>query len=354
MTVAVSASHEWQDACAPTTDGGQATVAVDPVAAFQLALFATDERLRNAAAESLWPREHVDRCEMEVNDADFGSLPYPQRVAALIIASAICKQPGSVMRHRVLPMHRFDVARRDDGGPERIFRFGVRHGVERLVDPVGNELSWSHGAVFRLPHGLSETVRGMSRWGGIDRAFYTRQCAWEIDNRSIGLRIPSLIRSRAIRARSPAVLVDHEGTVMTGGFANAIITDDRVRIDPQQLLRLESGGLSGAFLSFFNEVPIVRGRRPSAAILSLEIGPSIDAPVIMRTLTGDPSPRYDIESVVGVGMRRIPAFEGETIGELEWIARNVGVRQGGRLRASFEYHPLHPRRFAASEEKGGA
>ena len=84
MTVAVSASHEWQDACAPTTDGGQATVAVDPVAAFQLALFATDERLRNAAAESLWPREHVDRCEMEVNDADFDSLlPHEYHGSAL-------------------------------------------------------------------------------------------------------------------------------------------------------------------------------------------------------------------------------------------------------------------------------
>jgi hypothetical protein len=328
-------------------------VRVDPATAFQLARFADDERVRDAAAESLWPREYVDRCDIEASDGDFATVPFAERVVALLVASSLCLHPNRAKSLGVVPLYDFLSPPRHRDAPVRRFRIGARPRVERAVLPTGREQAWSRAAVFRLPGSLFETVTQVSRWGGINRRLYHGECAWQVDERSIGLSIPRLIRSRAKTASGGVQLVDHEGCIVPGfdSVARAIVHDGRVEIDPSLLLRLESGGLAGAFLSFANSVPSFRHRYPPDAILSLEIGPSLDAPVVMRTLTGRLEPRFDVTAVVGRDMRSIPAFGGETVRSLAVIAEMVGVWQGGCVRASFEHHPLHPRHFASVDDR---
>ena len=74
-------------------------VRVDPATAFQLARFAVDERVRDAAAESLWPREYVDRCDIEASDGDFATVPFAERVVALLGPSAVSMVPGAQCGH---------------------------------------------------------------------------------------------------------------------------------------------------------------------------------------------------------------------------------------------------------------
>lgn len=342
----------WPYAAAPMAP----SIRVDPEAAFQLAVFAEDERVRDAAAESLWPREYVERCDIEANDCDFAEVPFAERVAALIVASSICLHPNQAMRHRVSPLHQFLVPERRIGKPRRYFRIGASPRRGRVVRPTGREEAWRHAAVFRLPESIRETTVNITNWAVSGREIYFGECVWRIDERTMSLSIPRLVRSRAKTSAGGVHLVDHDGSIVPSfeGLARAMVLDGRIELDPSLLLRLESGGLAGAFLSFKNTLPSIWFRQPPDATLSLEIGPSLDAPVVMRTVTGDPSPRYDVISVVGRGMRSIPAFEGATVAALAQVARLVGVWQGGFLRASFDHHPLRARDAAGSIDEGAS
>jgi hypothetical protein len=148
-------------------------------------------------------------------------------------------------------------------------------------------------------------------------------------------------------------LVDHDGHALPqfGNLADFSSSDHWIEFDPSFLMRLESGRVAGGFFSYETEVPPCVSSRRTAATLSIEIGPSSQAPVVMRTLVGNLTPRYDVDAVVGRHMRSIPAFEGATIDDLDRIARTVGVWQGGFLRASFEHHPLR-RSDPASRSQG--
>lgn len=119
-----------------------------------------------------------------------------------------------------------------------------------------------------------------------------------------------------------------------------LVAKGRLELDSPLILRLAAGGLAGAVISFYHRWPNMRGHHRRDAALSLEIGPSLDEPLITSFFKGNFEPRYMVDEILP--SKRVPVrlLGGATIDELHVIAREVGVWHGDRLRGSFAYHPL--------------
>lgn len=325
-----------------TRSTGLDRVRVNAYAAFQLMLFSATPEVRNAAAEALWPREYAEASSLLVNDGSEHGLSYPERVAALLIASAICRYPSSAKMYRVVPRYSFDVASKQGQTRNcaRIFQFGADGATDRLVDPCGRETRWTHSACFALPDSLEDTVMRRTYWGGVRRGQYRSSYRWEVTASTLRLSLGSIVRSRIALADLEPKLIDAQGAEVPGsrGSAWAICAGNGldIEVDPEMLFALESGRLSGAVLSFSNHMPIVRSSRPRDIQLSLEIGPSLESPVIARLLKGDLSPRYDIPIVETRSLIELPSLDGALVASLDQIAQRVGVGQADRLRGSFQ------------------
>jgi len=323
----------------------QKTIRLNASAAFQLLVAARSEAVREAAAEALWPRELAEKSQLDCNDVPFESLPYSERVLALIVASVIERNPRQVKRLRVQPLYRFLVP-----GPAQCSSrvFCMRGYVEdqRVVGPAGNARSWQVSCAFVLPRDAEDTVLQKCNWGVVEAQHYRRTYKWVVGRGGVRLDIHRRVQSRALRAWSEPALLSHTGERLAddGPWVKKLFSQCDISLDSSLILRLCAGGLAGAVISFENSLPIVRGRKPRDATLSIEIGPGIESPAVGAYFKGDLSPRYELKGVLPSTHVSVGIVGGQTIKELHAIAQEVGVWHGDRMRGSFLYHPLREAR----------
>jgi hypothetical protein len=320
------------------------TITLQASAAFQLLVAAESECVRDAAAEALWPRRFADQCCLDCSHQPFASLPFSERVLALLVASVLAKNPRSAAKLRAVPLYRF-LAPPADGasnGGSRVFRvLGGR--VPRVVcGPDGHSRTLTLNAAFVLPTDAIDTVIQCCSWGTVERQPYSDEYRWQVTERGIHIDLGSRMCSRALAVANSPVLLTESGNLLYEHTSNMLqlFSGGRLSADSALLLRLAAGGLSGAVIAFGNRLPIVRGHRPRNATISIEIGPSLDAPLVATHFKGDLSPRYNLAGVLPSDRVNVATLGGRTIDELHAIARCVGVWHGGRIRGSFHYHPL--------------
>jgi hypothetical protein len=247
----------------------------------------------------------------------------------------------------VLPLYAFDtpelarvrgsVFRIREGRPGRSNRV-----VREIVDPRGRRNRFTRNAAFTVPDSAYSTVMQCCSWGSVEFQPYRKEYRWELDEHGASLNISSRARSRCHAAWSTPTVISASGEHLTEmhGEIDKIFGGGTISLDSGLLLRLAAGALAGAVISFDNQLPIVRGRRPRDATISIEIGPGVKSPLIGAHFKGDLSPRYEIDDIVGSSRVEVPILGGATIAELDTIARQVGVAHGSCIRGSFHHHPL--------------
>jgi hypothetical protein len=337
-TVAASVDPATAASVAPSKGP---VIALNTSAAFQLLVAAGSPEVREAAAEALWPREFADQCELECNTARFEDLCLADRVRALLVASVIDRNPRSAKKLGVEPLYHFD-APQYSRARGSIFRMQNGRVAREFVDPRGRRQRLTRNAAFTVPDSAYGTVMQCCNWGSVEFQPYRAEYRWQLDERGASLNISSRARSRSYASWSTPSVVSASGEHLTEveGDLDEIFGTGRIALGSGLLLRLAAGALSGAVIAFDNQLPIVRGRRPRDATISIEIGPGVKSPLIGAHFKGDLSPRYEIDDIVGSSRVEVPILGGATIAELDVIARKVGVAHGCRIRGSFHHHPL--------------
>lgn len=313
-------------------------------AAFQLLVAAEDEAVREAAAEALWPRELIQPQDLECNDVPFESLSYADQARALLVASVVEANPSSATRLRVEPQYHFLASppASDGSGPQRLFRMGCRANAPSVRRPWGMASRWKRAATFAVPANACETMMQVCSWGAREREPYRSQYQWTVDPLSVSINVSNRLALRAgTSCRRPVLVsVDGEELPFFNDSVVPLILTRKIELSSGLIVRLCAGSLNSSVISFGNQLPIVRGHRPRDATLSLEIGPSLDSPVIGSYFKGNFEPRYNLAPVVPKFRLGVQALGGRTVAELHGIAQRVGVWHGRHLRGSFTYHPL--------------
>ena len=323
------------------------SIALDSSAAFQLLVCASSQDVREAAAEALWPRQYADQNELECSHERFADLPFDTRVLALICASVIARQPSSTHKLRAVPLYEFLAPPRSSvhSAERPVFRIQSGRAARTLTMPGGSPQTLARNAAFVLPGCADDTVIQRCSWGRVECEPYSDTYQWCLDDSSVYLNLSNRARTRARWGSQAPVIISASGEQLheLSSPLQRIFQGERISLGTSMLMRLAAGGLSGAVIAFDNQLPIVRGRRPRDATLSIEIGPDLESPLVGRCFKGDLSPRYGL-NCIGLGGRvRVSLREGRTIAELDLIARKVGVWHGTRIRGSFQYHPQRAR-----------
>lgn len=326
-------------------------VQLNASAAFQLLVGASNDSVRDAAAEALWPRELINLSDLDCNEAPFESLPYHERALALLVASMIDADPSRATRLRVVPLYEFLAPRNHSQSPghRRIFRMRGGSDGPSVRRPIGATRRWSTTAAFAVPSSACATAMQICSWGSREREPYSEQYRWRVDARAATLGLSSRLSSRALATHMRPMLVSASGEEMSSIHyrPEELLANRRLDIDSAMILRISAGALAGSVISFYNQLPIVRGRRPRDATFSLEIGASLDEPLIASLFKGNFEPRYCLDGILPNMRVPVRLLKGATIDELHQIARDVGVWHGSRLRGSFAYHPLASAAIAA-------
>jgi hypothetical protein len=317
------------------------TIRLNASAAFQLLVAAESQAVREAAAEALWPRDLAALSQLDCNDVPFESLPYAERALALLVAAVIEANPRQATRLRVQPLYRF-LTPGWETGSTRVFRMRRNAPDQRVVTLLGGARAWRATSAFVLPQFAEDTVRQLCGWGTEEQRHYRRSYPWVVGAEGARLDIPSRVKGRARRSWETPVLISHAGERLCtlDQWVNKLFTTSAIELDSSLILRLCAGGLAGSVISFSNQLPIVRGRRPRDATLSIEIGPSIESIAVGAFFKGDLDPRYDLTGVLPSARVRVGLVGGQTIDALHDIAQHVGVWHGERIRGSFLHHPL--------------
>lgn len=215
----------------------------------------------------------------------------------------------------------------------------------RMVTPRGHATRWSRSFAFTLPSAVFETVMQVCGFGSREQWPYKSELRWSTDDGWLRINLSSCAFKRAMRTYTEPALVSSDGEELPRALysIDTLFAERRVALDSGLMLRLASGNLAGAVLSFANEAPIVRGRRPRDITLSLEFGRSVDDPVKCSFMKGDLSPRYELEGIVPSKWVEVPVLGGDTVASLHEIATCAGVVHGPCVRGSFWHHPLHRR-----------
>lgn len=320
------------------------SITLNASAAFQLLVAAESEAVREAAAEALWPRRYADQCDLDCSHRPFATLPFPTRVLALLVASVIARNPRSSAKLGVVPLYRFLAPPVDrwntEGSP--VFRVQDGRAPRTVCDPCGQPRTLARNAAFVLPDSALATVIQRCDWGQVERQPYQDEYRWRVSGSGASIDLSGRMCSRIFAAGDSPRLLDASGAPLSEHAPSLlrIFSGATISLDSALLIRLAAGGLSGAVIAFDNQLPIVRGRRPRDATISLEIGPSLDAPIVASSFKGDLSPRYDLSGIVPSQRIPVATLGGRTIDELDAIARSVGVWHGSRIRGSFHHHPL--------------
>jgi hypothetical protein len=303
-------------------------------AAFQLLLFATNQRVRDAAARALEPRARVGDSEMKCHDSDFGSLPFAERIAARLLASLYDESAARASLFGAVPHTTFELTPPCPAGDatNRVYRL-IGGSVRRWQDG-GRHGRW----FYRLPATfvLPSRPEQLFRW---PLQSIQRLGEWSLDERSpVRMRFQ---RSRELgRARTnwdAPRLFDPEGRLectLSNMPGNPLLAS--LDVDPSLLMRLVTGRLAGYTIAF---------RRASRTYIdgtieaSIELGELDRKPPLLVGFRGSFQSTLDIDSPLVSREVEVPLVEGATLDCLDAIARRTGVRFGDSLRGSFLYHP---------------
>lgn len=312
--------------------GDHRTIEVNPSAAFQLLVLAESEAVRNAAALALEPSITANRLLLECSAGDLGGLPRWERTAALLVASLIERYP---LRAQAL-----GVAAPGASPRARVFRYAFAG--EKKVDGVGLEqISWTR-ATFSLPvHRKEMFARLASSSTGMVGPRMMLGGGWNIDHAAVSLRLPDNLPTRATRWSKPN-LVTPSGRLQCVFDCDGASAIKRrmLPLDPSLLLRLESGALRGYVLTLVHRDRAARADRAQDVVLSIELGGSMDDLPVVSLQRGELAPRFDPALLGRASAIALPQLGGQTLNELDRIARLSGVWHGSSLRGSFAYHPL--------------
>lgn len=313
-------------------DGDHRTIELNPSAALQLLVLAESEAVRNAAALALEPSITANRLLLECSAGALDALPRWERTAALLVASLIERYSQGA--------HALGVVAPGSSSRARVFRYDFAGA--RSVDRTGLERISRSRATFALPSRqkdmfarlASSTVQTLD-----PRAMPGK--GWNIDRAAAWLQLPDRLPTKATVWSKPRL-------VTPGGRLHAVLDCDGATVvkrrilplDPSLLLRLESGSLRGHLLTIVHRDSSVRADRAQDVVLSIELGGSMEDPPVVSLQRGELAPRFDPGLLDKVRTVTLPQLGGQTLKELDRIARRSGVWHGSFLRGSFAYHPL--------------
>jgi hypothetical protein len=302
--------------------------------AFQLLIFAPSASVRDAAATALEPAIRANPLLLEHHGKSMGALPRSERVAALLVASLVEQDPACATRWGVLPPSATDASRR--------FRYAFARAGTRQVDPIGFEqVMWTR-ASFELPR-KPEAMHTRLATAIVRRpdARAAAPIGWRIDASGARLQLPWKRYTRATCWSRPS-LVTPEGRLHStlDCDAESVMNQRVLPLSPSFLLRLQSGALRGFLVTIVHRARYARPDRARDAVLSIELGASLDDPPIVAMHRGELCPRYDLSRLMQQRTVTLPQLGGSTMHSLDVIARQTGVWHGDFLRASFEYHPV--------------
>jgi len=315
------------------THSDQRTIELNPSAAFQLLVFAESESVRDAAALALEPSIKANRLLLECSAGALDALPRWERTAALLVASLIELQPRRA--------HMLGVVAPGSSSRARVFRY--EFDGENYVDGDGLEqISWMR-ATYALPRRREAMFARLARSSTqtLDPRTMPGK-GWNIDHAAAWLQLPDKLPTHATRWSKPN-LVTPSGRLqcVVDCDGASVIKRRMLPLDPSLLLRIESGALRGYLLTLVHRNRTVRADRAQDVVLSIELGGSVEDPPVVSLHRGELAPRFDPGLLDKVRTVTLPQLGGQTLNELDRIARRTGVWHGSFLRGSFAYHPLH-------------
>ena len=308
------------------------TIELNPSAVFQLLVFAESESVRDAAALALEPSITANRLLLECSAGDLDGLPRWERTAALLVASLIERHPR---RARALGVT-------EPGSSPRVHVFRYAFSGERYVDAVGLEqISWTRAtyALTRRPEEMFARLASSSTQMLDPRTMPGG--GWSIDHAAVSLRLPDRLPTRATLWSKPNLVTPSGQLQCVVDCDGASVVKRRVLpLDPSLLLRLESGALRGYLLTLVHRDRAARADRAQDVVLSIELGGSMEDPPLVSLQRGELAPSFDPALLGRASTIALPQLGGQTLKELDRIARRAGVWHGSFLRGSFAYHPL--------------
>lgn len=304
-------------------------------AALQLLLFATDQRVREAAARALEPLIRVGDDEIKCHDCDFASLPFLERIAVQIVASMFDESIAQEGLFGAVPHKNFELMPPCPAGDSAFRVYRLLGGRVRKWVNGGRRGEWSYRIqdTFVLPSRpeqlFQSPLRSIQRLG-----------EWSLDERTAPcVRFQrSRELSRALTNWDAPRLFDPEGRLertLSTMPGNPLLAS--LEMDAALLMRLVTGRLAGHTIVF---------RRASRTYLdgtieaSIELGELDSKPPLLVGFRGSLELTLDIERRLGVCEVELPIADGAIFDCLDAIARRTGVRFGDSLRGSFLYHPL--------------
>jgi hypothetical protein len=326
------------------------TIALRPSAVFQLLLFGETEQVRDAAAALLEPAVSVPADRMRLLVGDFPALPKSRQIAARLAATAMLRYPSDAVRF--LGINPTFANRSPTLRCVFEFETAMYDPSTRRVQGVFETYTWDRGGL-ELPSTVDQTAvnlrppmklktplpdcgRSGASWSFTGEVFSVKLLEHGCDFRGTK-------HWRGVRLYSPEGVLIKEAKA-PGGFLSPL---GGFEIDHGLLFRLETGALAGHVIDLSFEQPYARPDRSRHCVVSVECGSSLTDPPVAVMLAGNLEPRYPIDAIVGRPTLPMPLLGGETIKDLDTIARRVGVWHGSHLRGSFVHHPL---RTAARKE----
>ena len=312
--------------------GDHRTIEVNASAAFQLLVLAESEAVRNAAALALEPSITANRLLLECSAGALDALPRWERTVALLVASLIERHPRGA--------HALGVVTPGSSSRARVFRY--EFAGEKEVDGAGLEqISWMR-ATYALPRRREEMFARLARSSTqtLDPRTMPGK-GWNIDHAAAWLQLPDKLPTHATRWSKPN-LVTPSGRLqcVVDCDGASVIKRRMLPLDPSLLLRIESGALRGHLLTLVHRNRTVRADRAQDVVLSIELGGSVEDPPVVSLHRGELAPRFDPALLGRTSAIALPQLGGQTLNELDRIARRSGVWHGSFLRGSFAYHPL--------------
>lgn len=332
-------------------DAQEGCIALTRPAALQLLLLGLDERVREAAADALEHLIAADPTRLRCIDADLRSVPRWERTAALLVATMAERDPASVGAWGVQQDHEA-ASPPDDFVPHR-FQYTTAPISRSTARVDGVEEVTFHRITFEAALSREADLTRYARrsWRILKSGDGDSRGQWQIDRRGASLSVG--IPYKAFRGTSgwkDLRLLSPEGRLIAEykPIESQVGRTHGFTLDLGFLFRSESGALKGCVLERRYEAVQSRPGRSRRAVLTVELGESLDTSTTVALAYGDVCPDISINRLGGEAQIFVPLLGGATLASLDAIARNMGVWHGDSLRGSFAHHPLRARSLAGA------